>query len=51
MSVDRYSGFTMNTGSESIGDSLSHVSLQRADDDEETASRIRESLKNELKMI
>ena len=51
VSISRTSDFTICTGSQ-IGDSLSNASLQQPDDDDdETASRIRESLKKELKMI
>ena len=46
VSVSRTIGFMTNS---EMGDSLSNVSLD--DDEDETSSRVRESLKRELKMI
>ena len=47
VSVSRTIGFMSNS---EMGDSLSNVSLDDGDEDE-TSSRVRESLKRELKMI
>ena len=45
VSISRTSGFMTQSD---VGDSLSHVSL---DDEDETTSQVRESLKRELKLI